>query len=47
MTATAKLIVHHIPVCPFSQRLEILLALKDLRNRVDFRVVDITQPRAD
>ena len=47
MTAPAKLIVHHIPVCPFSQRLEILLALKGLRNRVDFRVVDITQPRPE
>jgi glutathione S-transferase len=38
-------IVHHIPVCPFSQRLEILLALKDAREAVEFRVVDITQPR--
>ncbi len=47
MSAPAKLIVHHIPVCPFSQRLEILLALKGRRDQVDFRVVDITQPRAD
>ncbi len=39
------LIVHHIPICPFSQRLEILLALKGLRDEVDFRVVDITRPR--
>jgi len=39
-------VVHHIPVCPFSQRLEILLELKGLRERVDFRVVDITRPRA-
>jgi glutathione S-transferase len=38
-------IVYHIPVCPFSQRLEILLALKDAREAVEFRVVDITQPR--
>jgi glutathione S-transferase len=38
-------IVHHIPVCPFSQRLEILLALKGLSERVEFRVVDITHPR--
>jgi glutathione S-transferase len=37
--------VYHIPVCPFSQRLEILLALKGRRAAVDFRVVDITQPR--
>lgn len=39
------LTVHHIPVCPFSQRLEILLALKGLREAVDFRVVDVTKPR--
>ena len=39
------LTVFHIPVCPFSQRLEILLALKDLRDAVAFRVVDITVPR--
>lgn len=38
-------IVHHIPVCPFSQRLEILLALKGKRDAVEFRVVDITKPR--
>lgn len=38
-------VVYHIPVCPFSQRLEILMALKGLSPQVDFRVVDITQPR--
>jgi glutathione S-transferase len=37
--------VYHIPVCPFSQRLEILLALKDARDAVAFHVVDITKPR--
>jgi len=37
--------VYHIPVCPFSQRLEILLALKGLTGAVDFTVVDITKPR--
>ena len=37
--------VYHIPVCPFSQRVEILLSLKDLSDVVDFRVVDITKPR--
>src|SRR3954467_10111645 len=37
--------VHHIPVCPFSQRLEILLTLKGLRDKVKFSVVDITKPR--
>jgi glutathione S-transferase len=38
-------VIHHIPVCPFSQRVEILLELKGLRDRVGFRVVDITKPR--
>lgn len=38
-------IVYHIPVCPFSQRVEIMLELKGLRDRVDFHVVDITKPR--
>lgn len=38
-------IVHHIPVCPFSQRLEILLAEKGMNDAVEFRVVDITKPR--
>jgi glutathione S-transferase len=42
---TQKIVVHHIPVCPFSQRLEILLALKGLRDEVEFHVVDITKPR--
>jgi glutathione S-transferase len=45
MTAARKPTVYHIPICPFSQRLEILLALKGLRDAVDFRVVDITRPR--
>lgn len=40
-------IVHHIPVCPFSQRLEILLSLKGLREQVKFSVVDITRPRPE
>jgi glutathione S-transferase len=42
-----KPVVYHIPVCPFSQRLEILLALKGLRGAVDFHMVDITKPRPD
>lgn len=42
---TDKHIVHHIPVCPFSQRLEILLALRGQQDAVEFRVVDITKPR--
>jgi glutathione S-transferase len=43
MTAT----VYHIPVCPFSQRLEILLTLKARRADVRFHVVDITMPRPE
>jgi glutathione S-transferase len=43
---TDKHIVYHIPVCPFSQRLEILLALRGQQDAVEFRVVDITKPRA-
>lgn len=41
----ARPVVHHIPVCPFSQRLEILLTLKGCRDAVDFRTVEITKPR--
>ena len=37
--------VFHIPVCPFGQRLEILLTLKGHRDDVRFEVVDITKPR--
>ena len=45
MPTCADTTVFHIPVCPFSQRLEILLALKGRRDEVRFQVVDITQPR--
>ncbi len=38
-------VIYHIPVCPFSQRIEILLELKALRDVVDFHVIDITKPR--
>mgnify|MGYP001827111430 CR=1 FL=1 len=38
--------IHHIPVCPFSQRVEILLALKGFGpDEIAFDVVDITKPR--
>lgn len=47
MNRNATPIVYHIPVCPFSQRLEILLELKGLRAAVEFRPVDITVPRPD
>ncbi len=42
---TAKPLLHHIPVCPFSQRIEIMLAMKGMAEAVDFNVVDITKPR--
>lgn len=45
MAESRKPVVYHIPVCPFSQRLEILLALKGLGDAVRFHVVDITVPR--
>jgi glutathione S-transferase len=37
--------VYHIPVCPFCQRLEILLALKGEGDALRFSSVDITRPR--
>jgi len=39
--------IYHIPVCPFSQRVEILLSLKGLAGAVDFHVMDVTEPRPD
>lgn len=42
-----SLTVFHIPVCPFSQRVEILLALKGVRDQVAFHPVDITRPRPE
>ena len=39
--------IYHIPVCPFCQRLEILLTLKGRRSDVGFQVVDITRPRSE
>jgi glutathione S-transferase len=39
--------IYHIPICPFCQRLEILLHLKEVSNAVTFEVVDITKPRAE
>jgi len=47
MTDSPRPILYHIPVCPFSQRLEILLELKGRRDAVDFQVIDITVPRPD
>jgi glutathione S-transferase len=37
--------VFHIPVCPFCQRLKILLELKGQPGAVGYQVVDVTVPR--
>ena len=42
-----ELVVHQIHACPFSQRLEILLALKGQSAAVRFEVADVTRPRPD
>lgn len=47
MSAASKPTIYHIPICPFSQRIEILLALKGAEEQVDFSVVDVTVPRPD
>jgi len=41
--ARTNIIVYQIPIFPFSQRLEIFLALKGRQNDVHFEVVDITK----
>ena len=43
----SNITVYHIPICPFSQRLEILLTLKGIKNNVNFEVVDITKKVPD
>lgn len=40
-------ILHRIPACPFCQRVEVLLALKGLREQFDLQAVDITRPRSE
>lgn len=42
-----KPVMYHIPVCPFSQRIEIMLRLKGLEGAIEFHTVDITKPRPD
>ncbi|MEP4038431.1 glutathione S-transferase family protein [Pseudophaeobacter sp.] len=41
---TAKHILYHIPACPFSQRLEVLLTLRAQLDAVEFRGIDVTKP---
>lgn len=47
MAEDASLTIYHIPGCPFSQRLEILLDLKGLRHLVRDHEIDISKPRPD
>jgi glutathione S-transferase len=43
----SKLILYHIPACPFSERVEILMALKGLGALIGDHEIDISQPRPD
>ena len=47
MTNAAKLTMYHIPGCPFSERVEILLELKGLSNLMADMEIDISKPRPE
>lgn len=42
-----KPILYHMPVCPFCQRVDILLALKGRRDDIEIQPIDITLPRPE
>lgn len=42
-----KPILYHMPVCPFCQRVDILLALKGRRDDIAVQPIDITRPRPE
>ena len=42
-----KMIIYHIPGCPFSERVEILAELKRLHDVFDDMEIDISRPRPD
>jgi glutathione S-transferase len=42
-----RLTMYHIPGCPFSERVEILLALKGLEHIMEDVEIDISKPRPD
>ena len=44
---TPKMNLYHIPGCPYSERVEILLKLKKLEHLVEDIEIDITKPRPD
>ena len=45
--ANGKLRMYHIPGCPFSERVELLLDLKGLYDVMADHVIDISKPRPD
>lgn len=47
MAEAQKLIMYHIPGCPFSERVEILLDLKGLHGVMGDMEIDISKPRPD
>jgi len=47
MTNASKLTMYHIPGCPFSERVEILLELKGLSNLMADVEIDISKPRPE
>lgn len=42
-----KMVIYHIPGCPFSERVEILAELKDLNEVFEDMEIDISRPRPD
>ena len=47
MSKPTLMTMYHIPGCPFSERVEILLELKGLQHIMADEEVDISKPRAD
>ncbi len=47
MTNAAELTMYHIPGCPFSERVEILLSLKGLTGLMADVEIDISKPRPE
>lgn len=46
-TDSPKMTIYHIPGCPFSQRVEILLRLKGLEDALADHEIDISKPRPE
>ncbi len=47
MSDDSKMTLYHIPGCPYSERVEILLQLKGLHGLVEDGEMDISKPRPD